>query len=346
MTESRNRVLVLGASGYIGSNIVRALSQEPGTHVVAACRRPERLPEELRREARVGDLRDPRYRATLFEGVDTVCFAAAWSALFGHRDASRRLFLEPTLAAMTEAQRAGVSRILFLSAIDVKNVAHSRSAAVRNDLASVWPHLANVIAIEEHLASLAENGLQGVAVRCGYFAGPGMQLGILPVLLPRLRARLVPYIERGRAPMRLVDGRDVGRAFALLSRARRLQGMQSFEVTADDCPTFAEFLYLLNAEFGYPLPWFSVSYDAAYRFARVAEAVSYLTPFEPLLTRSIVFLSEPATVEDAPLRELGFRPAHRWQDSVRAQVQEIHGQRIKSRLVDRHPRALPSANHG
>src|SRR5690606_14993557 len=132
--------------------------------------------------------------------------------------------------------------------------------------------------------------------RYGYFVGPGSTLGILPVLLPRLRARLVPFIDRGRVRMRLVDGRDVGEAFRVAALSPGLTGFSAFDVMADNPPTFRELLCLLHGEFGYPLPLFSVSYEVAYRFAWFAEQLSRVTPYEPLITRSIVFLSEPAEV--------------------------------------------------
>lgn len=43
-----------------------------------------------------------------------------------------------------------------------------------------------------------------VSLRFGTFSGVGQNLGVLPVLLPRLRARLVPWIEAGRAPLPLI----------------------------------------------------------------------------------------------------------------------------------------------
>ena len=66
-----------------------------------------------------------------------------------------------------------------------------------------------------------------------------------------------------------------------------------------------------------------------------------MTPFDPLLTRSIVFLSEPAPVEHAPLRALGFVPEHPWQASVREQVTEILRDRVPSRLTDGRAPMLP-----
>lgn len=328
------RILVLGASGYIGRNIVRALLRAPSARIVLGVRRPERLDAEAAScELRVGDLRDPAYRASVFEGIDVVCFAAAWSSLYGRAAESRENFLLPTIAAMHSAADAGVSRVLFTSAIDIANVPTSRSAAIRRDVSKVWPHLGNVIAIEAQLQQLAERGLTTVALRCGTFTGPGGALGILPVLLPRLRARLVPTLEGGHVSMRLIDGRDVGEAFRVAALAP-LRGAHHFDVALEDSPTFLQLLQLLHAEFGIPLPWFSVSFGLAYRFAHFAEVLSRITPFDPLLTRSIVFLSEPAAVDHAPLRALGFAPRHPWQASVREQVAEILRDRVPSRLTD------------
>lgn len=336
------RILVLGATGYIGRNIVRALLRSPGSQVVLGVRNPDRLDAEAAAcERRVGDLRDPAYRATVFDGIDVVCFAAAWSALHGRAAESRENFLSPTIAAMQSAADAGVSRILFTSAIDIANLPTSRSAAIRRDVSKVWPHLGNVVAIEDQLQTLAERGLTTVALRCGTFTGPGGTLGILPVLLPRLRARVVPTLEGGHVPMRLIDGRDVGEAFRVAALAP-LRGAHRFDVALADSPTFLQLLQLLHAEFGIPLPWFSVSFGLAYRFAHFAELLSRVTPFDPLLTRSIVFLSEPAPVDHAPLRTLGFEPSHPWQASVREQVSEILRERVPSRLTDGRAPMLPA----
>jgi len=336
--EHPTRILVLGATGYVGRHIVRSLQRVSGIEVIIGCRDATRLDSSAAGcEARVGDLRDARYCARVFDGVDVACFASAWSALYGRAEESRDYFLLPTIQAMTAAADAGVQRVLFTSAIDIGNVATSRSAAIRKDVGRVWPHLGNLMRIERHMAALADQGVTTVAIRCGTFVGPGGSLGVLPVLLPRLRARLVPYIEGGRAPMRLIDGRDVGKAFRVAAQAPLAQGAHRFDVALDDSPTFRQLLELINAQFGVPLPWFSVSFAVAYGFARCAEALSYLTPLDPLLTRSIVFLSEPGHVDTAPLQALGFRPAHPWQDSVQDQVAEIMKKHIPSRLIT--PRA-------
>lgn len=348
MTESLTEeavVLVVGATGSVGSHTLKALMGRRAAgapvRLVAACRTPDRLPADFDGEVRAGDLRDADYLRGLFEGVDVACVAAAWSSLYGHADASRRLFREPVEAALNAAEAAGVKRVLLTSAIDVKNVATSRSRAIRERLPEVWPHLANVVALERELEAMAERGVTSVAMRCGFFVGPGTAIGIMPVLLPRLRARMVPMLGGGDVPMRFVDVRDIGEAFAVAALAPALEGRVSLDVVGDDAPTFRELCGFLHAEYGYPLPLFGVSFDAAYRFAWLAEKLAAITPFEPLITRSIVFLSEPAELDTQLLHTLGFRPRHHWRDAIREQIEEIERRRIGSRMVDR---ALPEAS--
>lgn len=348
MTESMTKppvVLVVGATGSVGSQTLMALMRRRDAgqplRLVAACRAPERLPAGFDGEVRAGDLRDDRYLAGLFDGVDVVCLTAAWSSLYGHADASRRLFREPVEAALNAAEAAGVKRVLITSAIDVKNVASSRSRAIRERLPEVWPHLAHVVALEAELDAMAARGITAVAMRCGFFVGPGTAIGIMPVLLPRLRARMVPMLGGGEVPMRFVDVRDIGEAFAVAALAPDLQGRVSLDVVGDDAPTFRELCGFLHAEYGYPLPLFGVSFDLAYRFAWLAEKLAAITPFEPLITRSIVFLSEPAVLDTEVLRGLGFRARHHWRDAIREQIDEIERHRITSRMVDR---ALPEAS--
>ena len=56
------RVLVTGATGFLGSNILKALMAHPGIEPIAACRRREKLTRQFSGEVRVGDLLDAHYR--------------------------------------------------------------------------------------------------------------------------------------------------------------------------------------------------------------------------------------------------------------------------------------------
>ncbi len=331
--QTQSRVLVLGATGFVGRNVIRELGQDSTVEVIAACRDPARLPLGFSGQVRPGDLLDPAYLANVFEGIDVACFSAAWSALHGHKRESRELFLAPMLAALDAAIRAGVRRVIFTSSVDLQNLSQTSLPAIEENLESVWPHLANVRAIETAMHQRASRDCEMVALRFGLFVGEGVGIGFIPALLSRLRARIVPYINTGRAPLRLIDGADIGRAFSQSVRAEGLSSMQTFDIIGPASPTFRELTAFLHAEFGYPQPWFSVSSKLAYRFAHLAELVARVTPWEPLLTRSLVFLLEDFSPSDNATK-IGFTPQVHWTESVRRQVIQIqtngHAGRLSS----------------
>ena len=59
-TEPALRVLVTGATGFLGRNVLQALAARPDIAPIAACRRIENLPAGFAGEVRAGDLLDAR----------------------------------------------------------------------------------------------------------------------------------------------------------------------------------------------------------------------------------------------------------------------------------------------
>ena len=93
----KKRVLVTGATGFIGSHILEALIDDPSVALIAACRDERRLIDGFDGEVRVGDLLDDGYIEQIVRGVDVICHAAAWTSLWNHAKASEERFLIPSM---------------------------------------------------------------------------------------------------------------------------------------------------------------------------------------------------------------------------------------------------------
>ncbi|MBI1422423.1 MAG: NAD-dependent epimerase/dehydratase family protein [Gammaproteobacteria bacterium] len=317
-------LLVTGATGFVGSHILEALSQQSALRVIAACRDDTQLPESFAGEIRCGDMRDPAYRARLFEDVDIVCNAFAWTSVWKHRTQSHELLLRPSLAMIDAAKAAGVRRFINTSTTSAAAPARSHDPNSIGIPRTFWPHLCNVVAIENYLRQQADPHFQVINLRLGLFVGRRYGLGLLPMLLPRLRTHLVPWINHGKTSMPLIDGRDIGQAFVRAAQAPAMADYEGFNIVGPEIPSVREVLQFLHARWRYPLPHFSVPFSAAYAFAYLMERLDPLVPWDPLVTRSIVHLLEEVNVNnDKATRLLDYQARYAWRNAVEAQIQEI-----------------------
>jgi uncharacterized protein YbjT (DUF2867 family) len=136
------RVLITGATGFVGSYAIEALAEHPDVITIAACRDPSRLPSTFQGEVRVGDLRDENYLDRLMSGIDIIVHAAAWTSLRGHQQQSDEQFLKPSLALIEAARRQAVKRFIF-SAILPRDAArtHAEQLMVMAQGASLMAHI-------------------------------------------------------------------------------------------------------------------------------------------------------------------------------------------------------------
>ena len=316
-------VLVTGSNGFAGSHILEALHGK-NVHLIAGCRDKNKIPDWYTGEVRQGDLRDPNYLVTLLEGVDVVCHAAAWTSLWGHPKESHELNYLPSMNLLDASLKAGIERFLFVSTTSAAAPGASANPLSRGVPRSFWPHLCNVIKFENAMRDKANGFTSMINLRCGVFAGEHYGLGLLPILLPRLKTHLVPWVAGGKTSMPIIDGKDIGQAFALAAIQPDLKGYQAFNIVGPETPSVRDVIEFLNHEFGYPQPHFSVPFSAAYVFAWLMETIDPIVPWEPLVTRSIVHLMEETEANNEHAFScFGYRPEIHWKDAIRSQLSEF-----------------------
>ena len=318
------RVCVTGATGFVGSHSVEALSKMPEIEVVAACRDPGRLPSGFRGETRVGDLRDENYLNNLLQDVDAVIHAAAWTSLWNHKEESMTLFLQPSLNLIRAAKRQGVQRFVFISTVSVAAPKSSSAPMSEGSKRDYWPHEANVVTIENKLREMADEKFCAVNLRLGLFAGSRYGLGLLPILVPRLKTHLVPWVAGGRTSLPIIDGQDIGASAALAATVKGLSGYEGFNIVGPEVPTVRDVINYLHTKHGLPRPHFSVPFPVAFGFAWLMERLDPIVPWEPLVTRSIVHLMQESSVDNRRAADrLGYHPKHHWKQAVDTQLAEM-----------------------
>lgn len=327
--NTKIKVLVTGANGFVGSHIIASFTGLDNIETIAACRDRKKLTDSFSGEIREGDLTDKHYLQTVLEDIDIVCHAAAWTALWGNTNASNEHFLTPSLNLINAAQKAGVKKFIFTSSVSVASPSHSENPLSDGIPRPFWPHLNNVIKIENHLRSVAEPNFQTTVLRLGLFVGERYGIGMLPILLPRLKTHLVPWVKGGQTHIPLIDGRDIGQAFVRAAVTEQKTNYEAFNIVGKTQPTVREVIDFIHQEFDYPKPHFSVPFSVAYAFAWLMEKLDPIVPWEPLVTRSIIHLLEETHTSNHKAKHLlNYEPIYNWQDSVRKQIKAIQTYQI------------------
>lgn len=319
------RIVVTGANGFVGSHILEAFrNNDQDVTIIAACRNKNKLPSWYKGEVKVGDLRDQAYVDDLVKDADVVCHAAAFTAIWAHKDQSKELYYKPTIQLIDACKKHNVSKFIYTSTTSASAPYKSKDAMSKGIKRKFWPHLCTIVDIEDYLREVATDSFTTVVLRLGIFAGARYGLGVLPLLLPRLKTHLVPWVAGGKTSLPITDGMDIGQSFKLTSLNTTIKGYEAFNIVGPTVPTSRDVIMYIHKEFGYPKPHFGVPFFAAYAFAYLMELINPIVPWNPLITRSIVHLLEEVDADNTKAKEiLGYNPTINWKDSIKKQIQEM-----------------------
>lgn len=183
------RVLVTGASGFIGSASVRML-QVRGYEAIAAVRRQtNNLPDKVRC-CPIADIEaSTDWRAAL-DNIDTVVHAAARAHIV--RDVSaeplkeyRKVNVDGSLRLARQAAEAGVRRLIFISSIKVNGEQTVAGApfCANSEPAPRDAYGISKLEAEQGLQALAaETGMEVVIIRPPLVYGPGVKANFLSMM--------------------------------------------------------------------------------------------------------------------------------------------------------------------
>jgi dihydroflavonol-4-reductase len=292
--SDKDKVLVTGASGFVGSAVARCLI-EAGYSVRALVRSksPRAHLGGLDLDFCEGDLRDRKSLESALAGMRYVFHVAADYRLWA-RDPSEIFAanVEGTRNLMAEAMRAGVERIVYTSSVATLGLRADGSAADESvpltEEQGIGAYKRSKIAAERLVeAMVAERGLPVVIVN------PSTPIGPRDVR-PTPTGRIIVEAAKGRIPafvdtgLNLVHVDDVANGHLAALRQGKIGERY---ILGGQNVLFSRMLADIAGLTGRRPPSIRLPWQALIPIAFAAEAVAHLTGREPFATLNGVYMA-------------------------------------------------------
>lgn len=229
-----SRILVCGATGYVGGRLVPRLLEE-GYRVRCFARSPQKLNAYRWRDAEgveiaQGDLDDPDSIARAADGIDAAYYLVHSMITAGAAYDQRDRELAKNFGEQMKA--ANVSRVIYLGGLGETGAELSKHLRSRREVESV----------------LRENGVPTTVLRAAMIIGSGSaSFEILRYLVDRLPVMIVPrWVQTPTQPIAI---RDVLRYLVGCLKVKETTG-QTLDIGGPDVLTYREMMDLMCEEVG------------------------------------------------------------------------------------------------
>lgn len=307
--EGTMRILVTGASGFIGGAIVRRLLKSG--HSVKALLLPQE-PEQAAGGAFIvrGDVTRPETLSGSMSDIDAVIHVAGSVGFQSWRNGIA-INRKGTRNVVREAVRAGVRRFVHLSSVSVYGRVPDVPLQEDSPLKKIRdPYGDTKIDAENILLDQARQGkLDLTIIRPTVVYVPGDNK-FLPTLIENVRNPGFRIIGKGSQSVDLVHVEDVAAVVLRVLEDPRSIG-KAYNLTNPANPSWDDMVRMVSSELGLPIPERHVPYRIAYLLAGIMERVSRLTGKPPRLNRYTVRVvgRQYHYLTNAAERDLGFAPS-------------------------------------
>jgi nucleoside-diphosphate-sugar epimerase len=327
------KVLVTGATGFLGSHLTRRLAGE-GVEVLAQGRDRSvggRLAELPGCRFYAGDLGDKDFAAALpRSGVEAVVHCAALSSPWGRYRDFYRANVAATRYLAEGFAGSKINRFVHISSPSLYVSTRDR-LDIREDEElpdEALNHYIRTKRLAEGVidSAVRDRGLPAITLRPQGIVGAGDR-SIFPRILRTARRGMVPRIGPGvtRTDLTYVEN-VVDACLAALKAEPRFIG-RKYNITNGEPADLYAVIDRLLRDLKIPYRWKSFSFKKAYRLATALEWTSryVLMGREPLLTRySVCVLGVSRTLNiEAARRDLGYRPRVSLDEAMRRVVEAM-----------------------
>ncbi len=311
-------VLVTGASGAIGSLLVRELVSR-AVRVRAAVRDPGSVEFDDRVEIVVGDLRDKSFVRAAVEGVDTIFHYAAKLHINRPTEELRQEYEAVNYrATRTLVELSDCERFVSASTINVYGTGGPFDESTAPQPSG--PYAETKLAAEKLV--LKHPG--GTVIRYAAVYGKGMK-GNFPRLVKAIRSGRFAYVGPGTNRRTLIHEKDAVRAAILCAESDRSRG-RVYNVTDGEVHTLETIVETIAKALGKKAP----SIHLPESLARVAfaggDVFLKFAGKEMRLTPLIEKINEDIAVRGDLIREeLGFDPEFGLEEGWKQVLRDVRG---------------------
>jgi nucleoside-diphosphate-sugar epimerase/glyoxylase-like metal-dependent hydrolase (beta-lactamase superfamily II) len=316
---TKRRIVVTGATGFLGSHVVRSLLGQ-GVAVRALGRNLSAGLElsALGVEFRPVHLEDGPGLVAAFEGANAVVHCAALSSAWGARNAFVAANVVGTEKVIRACLAGRVERLVHISSPSVVSRHEDQfnldeSTPFPDRFVSIYSE--TKAAAEQKIREAVRNeGLCAVVLRPKAIYGPG-DTALFPRLLRALESGRLPIFGDGRAMTNLTHVDDVVRAIHLALTCDQAIGRTYF-ITGPEEINLWDVVNDIARQSGHPLPRKRISVSKAMHLATALESAWRALPLshEPPLTRYTVGIfsySQTYSIQAAK-RDLHYEPTISW----------------------------------
>lgn len=305
------KVLVTGATGFVGANLVRELLAD-GVEVRVLVRpsSDRRALAGLAVDVAVGDLLDPASLSAALAGVDILYHVAADYRLWAlDPSVLYRVNVEGTRALLAAAEAGGVGRVVYTSSVGTLGLPADGTPGTETTPVTIEDMVGHYkrskFLAEREAERAAARGLPVVIVNPSAPAGPWdwKPTPTGRMLVDYLRGRMLGYLDTG---LNIVHVRDVARGH-ILAAARGRPGERYILGHAAGNLGLREMFERLAPYTGVAAPRRRLPYRGVLALAAACELVSRVTRREPLVSATAVRMAAKRMFFDPgkAIRELG-----------------------------------------
>lgn len=359
-------IFVTGASGLVGSNLVRYLA-ERGHKVTAFVRvtsdtssiseTAKRYPENIR--VKTGDLFDTKALSEAMAGVDVVVHSAAVIEAFGEPDYLQKVNVQGTETAIRAAIWAKAKQFIHISSLSVI-MGETDQYAVGEDepLIACREVYANSKVCAEKLVReyFFTDDIEVTVLRPGFIYGP-TEKAWLPRLINALESGRALVVGDGTKETNVIYVENVCRAIEL-SLLNPVAYGRIYNLTDGQQITKRQLFDTVAKELGLPPATRTIPYPMARLLIETSSIVAKVGPLkwrEKLSRYSrpafrLAALNQGFDISRAE-RELGYTDRISFAEGMRRTMQEVKEKRFSRHLAPRRPDSkraeqIPAHAHG